>query len=519
MKIIEFIRKSINVITNGAKGIDATSGKVFQKLMIIAIPIMLTSVLHNLYEIFDAFWLGRYPLETAIASVQVSRPIIWLLMSLGMGLGMGGSTLVSQAKGAKNEDEVGKYAGHTIFILLIFSIFVSIVALLLPKQMLSALGTPPEVMKGAIPYLQIVLGPAPLLFYTIGFIIILNGIGNVFITFIFTAITVFLNAVLDPFLIFGIGPFPEMGVSGAAIATTISRSLVAIFGTIYIFKGKAGITLKLPDFRPTKERILKILKIGIPNSLGNGGAAFGFVILQFLINGVTNEFYNGEPTVINAFGIMHVIVGMTFMVTMGLGQATGIVVGQNIGANKIKRVEKSVRNALYLAFVLLVIGFMFMFFAGGEFSKLFIPPDKDYSFATQEIVTSILKIIAPGVVAFGLLGIIFGAFQGAGYTLPIMIMNITRLWVLRLPFALILAFGFNFWFINIKAMGLDGICWGMCISNIVAFIPGFLLYLSGKWKKKSLVKKIPENIFPLVETDSNSDGIVKPGIKPEIEFD
>ncbi len=491
--IKNFLSKMINVLKEGAKGIDATNGSIIKKLLIIAIPLMLTFLMNNLYELTDNFWLGRYS-DSGIASAQIGRQLIFFFMSLGMGLGMGGTTLVSQAKGSGRKHEVGRYAAQTLFILLSISIIATIMATIFPAQILTMLGTPETVMDDAVSYISIILGAAPVLFYTVGFMVILNGTGNTFVPFILITITVILNVFLDPILIFGIdGVIPAMGVSGAATATVICRSISAVIGTWYVFSGKAGFEINLKDFIPSMEHIKKILRIGIPGSLGSWGTSLGFVILMSVVSRVAVEFYDGEPTLINAYGISHTIISLYFMVTMGLGNAVGIIVGQNIGAEKEERAEKTIWKGFWIAFALMTIGTTFMVFFAGDFSKLFIPETVEYSTAVAELVQRMLRITAFGVIAFGLTAIIFGAFQGTGKTIPIMTMDLLRLWALRLPTAIILSFGINLTLlgfdINILPIEADGIFWAMNISNIVIFAIAFFLFITGRWKRKSFISK------------------------------
>jgi len=485
LKIIETLKNFFKMLIRKTS-LDATKGSIIGKLILIALPIMLTSLLNNLYEIVDTIWLGRYS-ESAIASAQVSRTLIWFLTALGMGIGMGGGTLISQAKGANNKREIALYSGQTISVALVISFIVSTIALIFPRFILTLMNTPEAIMKDAVLYIQINLGPSPIIFIGFAFLMIMNGTGNTLLPFVFTLITVILNAILDPLLIFGIGPFPEMGVSGAAIATVFSRILVTVGGVFFLLKGKLDISIKLDDLRPQAEKIKNILKIGIPNSIDSWGTSLGFVILMTIVNQVTVSY--GNSSVVNAYGISNTIIGMYFLVTLGLGQAVSIVVGQNIGADDIKRAEKSVWQALYIGMGLLSVGTVFMFIYAGEFSNWFIPATKEYSEATRLLVTNMLRITASGVITYGLSAIIFGAFQGAGYTIPNMIIGLARLWVLRIPLAYILAFGIKIGSFVIKPMGADGIWHAMNISNIVVGIVAFTLFLTGKWKKQSYIKK------------------------------
>jgi putative MATE family efflux protein len=462
----------------GSRGVDATKGNVFGKLFVIALPIVFTMILQNFFELTDNFWLGRYS-QAAIAATQVSRTIIWCFMALAMGIGVGGSTLISQAKGAKSQRDIERYAGQTLFVMMIISLLVTIALTFFTREILVIMNTPASVIDYSETYVKILMIPAPIVFWSIGLVVVLNGLGNTVIPFLLTLITVLLNVILDPIMIFGFSFIPEMGIKGAAIATMLSRATGAVFITLYVLSGKAGISLKFENFKPCWSRIKKILSIGIPGSIGSWGTSLGFLILMSMVSKVANIYHDGDPTLLNAYGISGAVIGVYFFITIGLGDAVGIIVGQNIGARQTERAEKTVWQAFAISLVILTLGFIVMYFFGGIFSRIFVPASVAYSQATEEIVSHILKIISHGVISFGLLCIILGAFRGAGYAIPVMIINLVRMLVIRIPLAYVLAFNFM--------MGADGIWWSMSISNHVVGLCGFYLFVQGRWKRKPLV--------------------------------
>ncbi len=487
----EFFTKMVHVFLEGARGVDATRGSITQKLLIIGIPLMLTFLMNNLYELVDAYFLGRYS-ESAIASVQISRQIVWFFMSLGIGLGGGGTTLVSQAKGSRRQDEMGKYSGQTMVILMSLSVIVSVIALIFSRQILTVMKTPDSVIDDSVSYIQIILGTSPVLFFTAGLTVLLNGSGNTFIPFLLTATTVVLNVIFDPILIFGVGSIiPAMGVSGAAISTLLCRLVVAVVGSIYVLKGKAGFTFKFSDLKPSWTHIKNILKIGVPGSMGSLGTSFGFVILMSIVSRTAIQFYNGEPTFINGYGIANTFIGLYFTISIGLGQAVGISVGQNLGAGKEDRMVKTVWDGFWIAAILLTTGSLLMIFFGTQMSEFFIPADRVNSVETAIIVQKMLRITSFGVVVCGLTFVLSGAFQGTGKTLYTMVLGLSRLWLIRLPLAEIITFGVSMTLFGksfvIKPMAGDGIFWAMNISNIITFVITMALFLAGKWKRQAFV--------------------------------
>lgn len=463
----------INTLSKNFKNVDATDGPIFKKLLAISFPLMLTMIVSNFYEIVDNFWLGHYS-ANAIAASQIGRFLVWFSISLAFGIGMGGRTLLSQLKGARQFKEISSYIAQTLLFLFLISLVVSIIAFFYTEDLLILMDAPTAILHESTEYTRIILMAAPVIFIEAGIILILNGLGNTFIPFIFTLCTVCINCILDPLLIFGVGPFPEMGVTGAALATVFSRFVVSILGIAYLYRGSDGVLLRLPDFKFSLEKLKKIVQIGVPSSVGMWGTSLGFIILMRMVTKLANDFYDGDPAIITAYGISGMAIHMYFMVTAGIASGVSIMVGQNLGALNPKRAEETVWHAFIFASILLIAGSLIMYIDGGLISQIFIPSTQKSAKEIELLVGRILEITSHGVVTFGLLNIIQGAFQGAGYTVPVMWINLSRLWIIRIPLAYILSF--------VLMWRGDGIWWSICISNHLMAIIGLVIFLRGKWK-------------------------------------
>lgn len=464
----------INSLLKKFKEVDGTHGPVMSKLVILSFPLVLTMIITNLYEVVDNYWLGHYS-SKAMASSQVSRMFTWFITSLAFGVGLGGSTLISQHKGAKNDTSVKYFAGQTLIVLIFISVIIMISSFFLPEILLRLVDTPSYLIENARKYIFIHFLSAPIIYLEIGIAIILNGTGNTILPFLFSLTAVIINSVLDPLLIFGKGPFPELGVTGAAYATLISRVIVVSFAIFYILKLSKSIELKRSHFYPSFDKIKKILAIGIPGSIGSWGSSIGFVVLLSLVTKASHKFYNGSEVLINAYGISNTIIGMYFLVTGGISRGLSLMVGQNIGAQKVYRAEKAIFCALGIAGFFLIIGSTIMYYKGGMLSYFFLPSTIENSNLTQSIVSDILRITSHGVITYGLLNVILGAFEGAGHTIPTMWINLSRLWLLRIPLAYYLTF-----YIMSKS---DGLWWGMAFSNDIVAVVGVILLVKGNWKK------------------------------------
>ncbi len=288
-------------------------------------------------------------------------------------------------------------------------------------------------------------------------------------------VTVGLNVILDPVLIFGLGPFPEMGVVGAAVATVFSRALASTIGMVRLFRGGNGLQITLGDMKPHRETMAKILKVGLPVGLGQLGTSLGFT---FMI-GIVNSF---GSVVTAAFGVGNRIIHMAMVPAMGLSQANATAVGQNLGAGKPERAEKSSMSALLLIGMILLPMTLCMFFFGGDISRAFVNDPEVIALGRV-----MFRITTPSVFIFGFLLVLLGSFQGSGYTVPVMVLNMSRLWLLRIPGAYLLAYTVG--------MGPMGIWWAMFISNTVTAVSGFIWFRRGTWKTRggSLPRTPPEH--------------------------
>ncbi|MCK4305381.1 MAG: MATE family efflux transporter [Candidatus Eisenbacteria sp.] len=450
-------------------GRDMTQGPLARNLLAVAWPVMLSFLLHTLYNLVDAFWLGKLG-KAALVAPTITMNVIFIGMSVAMGLGMGGTTLVSQYRGAGQVKEMGRAGGQTLILLSFVGLGIAIIGFIFAVPILKLLQTPPDAFGETLIYLRWILVGMPCMFAFFVYQGIYTGMGDTVGPLQVNAITVLLNVVLDPILIFGIGPFPEMGVAGAALATCLSRGLASCIGLYRLFRGNRGFRLQLSDLRWDRGIMIRILRIGVPMSLGQTGTSLGFTLLM----GIVNTF---GSAVTAAFGIGHRIIHMALVPMFGLSQANATAVGQNLGADQPERAARSVRiSALMTGLVLLPITTM-MFCFGDSISRLFINDPEVIQYGHD-----LFRITSSSVFAFGFVMVILGSFQGSGHTVPVMVLNLSRLWVIRIPAAFLLAI--------VLGMGPTGLWWAMFLSNTLTAIAAFIWFSTGTWKRKVIEPEI-----------------------------
>ncbi len=466
------MRKPVDESTVTPAGRDMTRGPLTRNLLAVAWPIMLSFLLQTLYNLADAFWLGKLG-KTALTAPVITMHIVFVGMALAMGLGMAGTTLVSQYRGARRFGDMGRAGGQTLVILSIVGTVLAAAGLSLSTPLLRLLQTPPDAFHETLVYMRWIMAGIPLMFVFFVYQGIHTGMGDTIDPLHLSVISVGLNVVLDPILIFGIGPFPRMEVAGAAVATCVARALASGIGLARLFAGDRGFKLHRGDLAWDRPMAGKILRIGLPVALGQMGTALGFT---FLI-GIVNRF---GSAVTAAFGIGNRIIMMANVPAMGLSQANATAVGQNLGAESPERAARSVRNS-----VLLTGGILFpittcMFFFGAAISRLFINDPEVVQYGHD-----LFRIISPSVLAFGFVLVMLGSFRGSGHTLPVMVLNMGRLWIIRIPAAYLLAL--------VAGMGPTGLWLGMFLSNTITAVAAIAWFSTGSWKRKVIG---PEPEFP-----------------------
>ncbi len=468
-------------------GIDLTQGSIVKNLLRLSLPIMLANFIHTFYNLIDAFWLGKLGegAKAAVSVTGIAFPLVFTLVSFGAGFGVAATALVARFTGAGQPDRARKTVGQLILIVVVFVAVFLIVGLTFMDQIMTFLHVPAEIFDMAGQYIRIiVIGMAAMMVF-MGYQSVAHGLGDTISPMIISIVSVGLNVVLDPLMIFGVGFFPRMEVAGAAWATLISRVVGAVVAILFFMRRNREMIPERSDFVPDKVMLKNIFKIAIPASIGQSVTSFGFLILQ----GFVNTF---GTTVISTFAIGNRMTGIFMMPAMGISNALSSVIGQNLGADNIKRAEESLKKAFILIMVIMGIGSGCIFLFGAQLTRFFIDsPDVVAIGVRMFRVTSFASFIFGGMFVF------MGVFNGSGQTGASLRVNIGRLWLFRIPFVYILSgriLDFPFiqhtfiaQFLSILAKPLaaypyDALWWSMVVSNSLATLWCYLIYRKGKWK-------------------------------------
>jgi putative MATE family efflux protein len=444
------------------KGISLLEGPIVPSLLKLAIPIVLANVLASAYQLTDAFWVGRLG-GNAVAAVSVSFPVIFVLIAVGMGFGIAGSTLVAQYMGAGNQPMVNHVAAQTLLMVALTSAVLGAVGYMIAPGLLHLMGVAPDVYDGALQFMRVSFIGLVTVFGFAMFQAVLRGVGQVTLPLYITAGTVLLNFLLDPFFIFGSGPIPALGVAGAAYATLSTQTLAMAAGFGALMTGRYGIHLEWADFAPDWEFVRRTFALGFPATIEQSARGLGMTVMTFLIA-------TFGTVAIAAYGIGSNIFMFVLIPAMGLSMATAALVGQHIGAGKIERAVRIAYLSAAISFVTLqAIGVLLFFFAHAVVA-FFVPTDP----LVIEAGARFLRIFSLSFGALGLQLALIGVFRAAGRMKTTMALAVLGQWVLQFPLAYILG--------KHTAGGLNSLWWAFPISMIISTIVATLWFLKGTWK-------------------------------------
>jgi putative MATE family efflux protein len=439
------------------------NGPILKTMVLLAWPVMVTSALQALYNLVDAFWLGRLS-TAAVAAPGMAWPILFFFMSFAGGFQAAGSTFVAQHFGAGDRRGAEESAGQLLGFLWILSVILGALGYGLAPTVLRLIRAPEEVFPYALTYLRIECMGLPIMFVAQAFGGFMVGLGQTRFLMYINASSLLLNAVLDPVFIFGWGPIPAWGVAGAAWATVLSRAVVAAVGLGILFSGKRGLRLSLRDLWPRLSRVLPILRVGLPNVLDQASTSFGFVVMMGLVAGF-------GTTVVAAYTVGNRIINLINVVSWGAGSALVAMIGQNLGAENYERAAQVARRGITATFLALVGLYGVTLLLRRPMFAMFVSDPN----VIQEGVWYI-AIFGISIPFFGLFDASAAVFRGAGHTVPPMIMAIVRLWGLRVFLAWL--FGYQLGF------GTTGMWVGMTLSNVLAGIALVLWLRRGTWKRR-----------------------------------
>ena len=421
-------------------------------LLSLSLPGVVSMIIMALYNIIDTFWVARLGHE-AIAALTIVLPYHILNIAIGVGSGVGISALTSRRFGERNIKDTNHVAGQIFPIIGVFGGILLAVAVFFPHTILTISGATPDIMDYGTQYLVIIGFGAPFLLFSMTASSLLRGSGDALRPMLFMLTGVIINIILDPFMIFGIGPFPEMGVRGAALATVISLVFNAGLSFYWVVAHKSAYRIKLPHLMPDLSVLYDIYRVGFPTMI--------MEIMQGVVFALFNSALSSFGSLaIAAAGIAIRIFDLALMPVFGVAQGLLPIVGFNFGARLWHRLWRAVRLASGgLALFMVVASVALEIFAPdliGIFSN--DPELMAVAVPAMRIVLSSLVIVGPAIM-------FVTAFQGLSKGKEAMILSLARQLVFFVPLLFLLP----------RILGIDGVWLSLPVSDALAFV------LSGLW--------------------------------------
>jgi len=439
-----------------------TTGSIDRALLLLAIPMVLELVLESVFAVVDVFFVSRLG-PAAIATVGLSESMLTIIYAVAMGLGMGATAIVARRMGEQDPDAAARAAVQAIVLGLCVAIPLGILGFVFARPLLGLMGATPDVLANSR-FTAIVFGFNGVILMLFLINAVFRGAGDAAIAMRVLWIANIFNICLDPCFIFGLGPFPRLGVAGAAVATTTGRSIGVLVQLIALSRanGRIAITRRHLKLEPTV--MLSMLRL-------SGSAVFQMMIGTTSYIGVMRIFSSFGSVAVAACTIVIRIIMFVLMPSWGLSNAAATLVGQNLGAKQPERAESSAWRATgYNVAVLGALGLVFVVFANvvvGWFTS-----DAEVA----PIATRGLRIIAGGFPFYAAGYVLTQSFNGAGDTLTPTLINLGCFWMFEIPLAYVAGTKLGY--------GPAGVFWAMAVAFSVMSVVSAVLFRRGTWKLK-----------------------------------
>jgi len=444
---------------------DYTAGSLNRAILLLAVPMVLEMVLESLFAVVDVFWVGRLG-ANAVATVGLTESMLSLVFAVGMGLSLSTTAMVARRIGEKDPEGADVAGVQAIALGLIVSLAIGLPCLILAPRLLQLMGATPEIVAVGSGYTRICLGGSCAVLLLFLNNAIFRGAGDAAIAMRLLWVSNIINLVLDPCLIFGWGPFPKLGVTGAALATLIGRSIGVIYQFYRLLKGTERIHILVRQLRLHFDVLWRLVRVSLTG------------ILQFAI---AHTSWIGLVRIISIFGAAALagytiairIVIFVILPSWGLSNAAATLVGQNLGAQKPERAEAAVwRTGLYNMFFLGGVGVLFVLFAEPVVRLFTNDP------AVVPLAASCLRIVSCGNIGYAYGMVMLQAFNGAGDTITPTIVNFFGFWLLEIPLA--------YWLAIRMHMQSKGAFWAIVIAEGAIAGASAILFKQGRWKRQKI---------------------------------
>jgi putative MATE family efflux protein len=449
---------------------DFTSGNVSRQLLMFSGPLVLASIVQNMYNVVDSIIVGRFLGKEALASVGASFPVIFTLISMVIGIGSGATTVVAQYFGAKEMRNVAKTIDTIIIFFFVASVVISLAGIALSGLIFRLIGLPDELIPDAMSYMNVYLAGMFLLFMVNGIGSILRGLGDSKTPLYIVAGAAVLNILLDLIFILWFG----WGVAAVAFATLLSHGIALVITIIYLNRKHPVIKISFRRIEFSRHIFRDCLRIGLPTGFQQSFVSLGMLAVM----GIVTTF---GTNAVAAYTAALRIDSFAKMPSFAFSSALSTFTGQNIGSENAGRIRDGLKSTLKISVMYSLAVSLIVVFSGSWLMRLFTT-DAD----VIAIGVDYLVIVSSFYVFFTAMFAYTGLLRGAGATFIPMLITLLSLWFIRVPLSALMA----------SYMGVNGIWWALPVSWIIGLAATWLYYFSGRWKNKGVRKKsiIPPNV-------------------------
>ena len=446
-------------------GRDFTEGAIGPAIFLLAVPMVLEMMMESLFGIVNVFWVAHLGKE-ATATVGITESLLTMVFGVAMGLSMATTATVARRIGEKDHDGASVAAVQSIILGVATSVPVGIIAIVFAPDMLRLMGASDGVIASGTGYARVILGGNVVIMQLFIINAVFRGAGDASIAMRVLWIANAINLVLDPCLIFGLGPFPELGVTGSAIATTIGRGIGVIYQLWVLFSGRGRVYVALRNFRLDVKVMAKMVRISL-------GGMFQFLVATASWLGLVRIVAVFGDAALAGYTVALRIVIFALLPSWGMSNAAATLVGQNLGAGKPDRAERSVW----------VTGFANMCFLGLVAITFIIFAEPLIGIFTNDpsVVpygVSCLRFVSYGYVFYAYGMVMVQSFNGAGDTNTPTVINLCCYWLFQIPLAYSLAILFGF--------GANGVFVAITISESLLAVVSVLVFRRGTWKTRTV---------------------------------
>ncbi len=438
-----------------------TDGNLLRAILLLAGPMMASSILQNVQSLIDLFWVGRLGAE-AVAALSMSGTMLMLMFPVVLGLATGTVAIVSRHVGAGEMDEASRVAGQSLLAGVIIGVITGVVGWWLAPHVVVLFRAEAAVAELAIAYLRINLaGIVTMILLFVGSSA-MRGAGNATIPMLSMILSNVINIILDPIMIFGLLGVPAMGVRGAAAATVIAQFFAMVIIMATMASGRTGLHVTPSRWRPHVVTMWRLLRIGMPSTIQMVARSLMGVVIMRLVAGC-------GTAAIAAHGIGVRLHMMLLLPAFAFGNATATMVGQNLGAKQPERAHLAAWMATGMDVLVMLIAAMGLFIFAPTLIGFF---NTDTS--VVEVGTSMMRIVTPFFIFVGLAIVLSRALMGAGDTTAPMVTTLVALWGVLVPLAILLA--------RRVEPTTDGIWWAIAIAITLHGLMNAAWFMTGRWR-------------------------------------